>query len=151
MSAGCLKAEAGRRLPAGFMCVFLCEHVVFSLEALLRDSPGPRRVLLRHCVRCAGKPWPQVSSSSCLLTKNTTEMVTLSQPPLSQVYFPPRSRAFPPFQMIETPLMLRYSTVVLLHQILRIEKKPTSSQKVLEKPWGRDRFAVRRGRMVNLD
>lgn len=136
MSAGCLKAEAGRRLLAGFMCVFLCEHVVFSLEALLRDSPGPRRVLLRHFVRCAGKPWPQVSSGSCLLTKNITEMVMLSQPPLSQVYFPPHSRAFPPFQMIETPLMLRYSTVVLLHRILWIEKSLHPPKKSLRSPGG---------------
>lgn len=53
-----------------------------------------------------------------------------------QVDLPPRSRASPPFQMIETPLMLGYSTVVLLHQILWIQKSPPPAKKSLRSPGG---------------
>lgn len=70
MSAGLLKAKGRRRFLAGLMPVFLCEHEVFSLGALLIGSLGP---LLRHFLRCTSKSWPQVSSSSHLLTKTLEE------------------------------------------------------------------------------
>ena len=55
---------------------------------------------------------------------------------LLQVYLPPHSRAYLPFQVIEAPLMPGYSTGVLLHEILWTVKSPPTPIKSLRSTGG---------------